>query len=282
MAAKKWAAFPHPNKAFDYSGDKLEKIWAKLHAGDQEPFPDEVHVAKLVKGNGKLGKAADAGKIAARLQEGWCAYHAGEFQTAFELGDALGALGAALANKAAGIHAVYLVDDEKEKLKRFDDVARRAEAAIAALPKEANSHYFRAFSLGRHSQLISIAKALSQGLAGKVRESLDATLKIAPKHAEAHTALGLYHAEIVGKIGGMIASLTYGAKGASAEEHCKTAIKLTPDAPIALIEYANALLLIHGDKKEDEAAALYAKAIKLKPRDAMEALDIAHAKAQME
>ena len=40
-------------------------------------------------------------------------------------------------------------------------------------------------------------------------------------------------------------------------------------------------MLIHGDKKEDEAAALYAKAIKLKPKDAMEALDIAHAKAQM-
>lgn len=281
MAAKKWAAFPHPNKAFDYSGDKLAKAWAKLHAGDQEPFPDEAHVGKLVKGNAKLGKAADAGRIAAQLQEGWTAYHAGDFQHAFELGDALGALGAALANKAIGIHAVYLIEDEKEKLKRFEGVAKRAEEAIAALPKEANSHYFRAFGLGRYSQLISIAKALSQGLAGKVKESLDATLKLAPKHAEAHTALGLYHAEIVGKIGGMIASLTYGAKAASAEEHCKTALKLTPDSPIALIEYANALMLVHGDKKEDEAAELYAKAIKLKPKDAMEALDIAAAREQM-
>lgn len=281
MAAKKWAAFPQPNKAFDYSGDKLAKAWAKLHAGDQEPFPDEAHVGKLLKGNAKLGKTADAGKIAAQLQEGWTAYHAGDFQHAFELGDALGVLGAVLANKAIGIHAVYLIEDEKEKLKRFEGVAKRAEEAIAALPKEANSHYFRAFGLGRYSQLISIAKALSQGLAGKVKESLDATLKLAPKHAEAHTALGLYHAEIVGKIGGMIASLTYGAKASSAEEHCKTALKLTPDSPIALIEYANALMLIHGDKKEDEAAELYAKAIKLKPKDAMEALDIAAAKEQM-
>jgi tetratricopeptide (TPR) repeat protein len=281
MAAKKWAAFPHPNKAFEYGGDKLGKAWAKLHAGDQEPFPDEAHVARLIKANGKLGKAADAGKIAARLQEGWIAYHAGEFQHAFELGDALGALGAALANKAMGIHAVYLIDDEKEKLKRFDAVVKRAEDAMLALPKEANSHYFRAFGLGRYSQMISIAKALSQGLAGKVKESLDVTLKIAPKHAEAQTALGLYHAEIVGKIGGMIASLTYGAKASSAEEHCKAALKLTPDAPIALIEYANALMLMHGDKKEDEAAELYAKAIRLKPRDAMEALDIAAAKDRM-
>ena len=282
MATKKWAAFPHTSKAFDYSGDKLHKNWSKLHAGDQEPFPDEARVAALLKGNTKLGKVADAAKHAARLQEGWCAYHAGEFQHAFETGEALGMLGASLANKAMGIHAVYLVEDDKEKTRRFEAVAKRAEDAIAALPKEANSHYFRAFALGRYSQLLSIAKALSQGLAGKVKESLDATLKIAPKHAEAQTALGLYHAEIVGKIGGMIASLTYGAKASLAEEHCKTAIKLTPDSPIALIEYANALMLIYGDKKEDEAAALYAKAIKLKPHDAMEALDIAFAKTQME
>lgn len=282
MATKKWAAFPHPNKAFDYSGDKLEKAWSKLHAGDQEPFPDEAEIGKLIKAGSGLGKAADAAKIAARLQEGWVAYHAGEFQEAHDIGDALGPLGAVLANKAIGIHAVYLIDDEKEKLKRFDALAKRAEAAMAALPKQANSHYFRAFGLGRYSQLISITKALSQGLAGKVKESLDVTLKFAPKHAEAHTALGLYHAEIVGKVGGMIASLTYGAKASTAEDLCKAALKLTPDAPIALIEYANALMLIHGDKKEDEAAALYAKAIKIKPKDAMDALDIAAAKASLE
>ena len=282
MAAKKWAAFPHASKNFEYVGDKLHKQWATLHAGDQEPFPDYSHIGKLLKANSKLGKTADAGKIAASLQEGWSAFHRGEFQAAFDIGDKLGLLGASLANKAMGIHATYLVDDEKEKLKRFEAVAARAETAIAGLPKEANSHYFRAFGLGRYSQLISIAKALSQGLAGKVKESLDATLKLAHNHAEAQTAVGVYHAEIVGKIGAMMAGLTYGAKAASAEEHCKQALKLTPDAPIALIEYGNALMLLYGNKKEDEAAALYAKAIKLKPRDAMEALDIAHARAQME
>ena len=57
---------------------------------------------------------------------------------------------------------------------------------------------------------------------------------------------------------------------------------MTPDAPIALIEYGNALMLLYGNKKEDDAAALYVKATKLKPRDAMEALDIAYAKSQME
>ena len=44
MAKAKWKAFPHANKAFDYSGDLLKKHWAKLHAGDQEPFPDAARV----------------------------------------------------------------------------------------------------------------------------------------------------------------------------------------------------------------------------------------------
>jgi len=282
MAAKKWAGFPHPDKAFEYGGDKLEKHWPRLHAGDQEPFPDEARVAALIKGNAKLGKASDAAKLAARLQDGWRAFHRGDFQLAFDTGDELGTLGATLACKAMGIHANYLVDDEKEKLKRFEAIAARAEAAQALLPKEANAHYLLAFSLGRYSQLISIAKALAQGLAGKVRSNLETTLKLAPKHAEAHTAMALYHAEVVSKVGSMIAGLTYGAKTATSEEHLKTALKLAPESPIAHIEQGNALMLLYGSKKEDEAAACYARAIQLKPRDAMEALDVAYAKAQME
>ena len=51
MAKSSWKAFPHPDKAYDYAGDKLAKAWPKLHAGDQEPFPDEKHVARLIKAN---------------------------------------------------------------------------------------------------------------------------------------------------------------------------------------------------------------------------------------
>ena len=233
MAKKGWAAFPHADKAYDYAGDKLAKSWKSLHAGDQEPFPDEKHLAKLLKANPKLGK--DAAAAAEALQDAWRAFHRGDFEAAFEQGKALKALGASVAIKAAGIHATYLVEAEKEKLARYEALASLAEEAIAALPGEANSHYRRAFAIGRYSQCISITKALAQGLAGKVKESLDATLEIAPKHAEAQTALGLYHAEIVGKVGGMLAKLTYGASAATAEKHLKEATKLTPDSPIAWI-----------------------------------------------
>jgi tetratricopeptide (TPR) repeat protein len=281
MAGKKgWAAFPHDAKGFDYAGDKLAKAWDKLHAGDVEAFPDETRIAKLLKANPKLGK--DAAAIASTLQDAWRDYHRGEFQRAYEAGESLGALGASVAVKAAGIHAVYLLDDEKEQLKRFEALGKLAEDAGKLLPDDANAHYRRAFAIGRYSQGISIAKALSQGLAGRVKESLDKTLKLAPKHAEAHTALGLYHAEIINKVGGLIGGMTYGAKAATGEDHLKTALKLTPDSPIAHIEYGNGLMLLYGDKKEDEAAGAYEKAARLKPKDAMEKLDVEFAKAQIE
>lgn len=283
MAAKStWAPFPHDAKAYAYAGDALKKAWPRLHAGDAEPFPDAKRAQALIDAAGKPAKATKAEALATALQDAWRAFHRGDFKAAFDAGSELGPLGASVAVKAIGIHATYLVDDDAEKLKRFEQAAKLAEAAIKALPDEANSHYRHAFALGRYSQGLSIAKALKQGIAGKVRESLDAALELAPRHAEAHTALALYHAEIIGKIGAMIGGLTYGAKTAEAESHIKTALKLTPDSPIAHIEHGNVLILLYGDKKEDAAAAAYEKAAKLKPQDAMEALDAAYAKEQLE
>ena len=278
-----WAKFSHDGKAFDLAGDKLNKAWAMLHAGDGEPFPDEKRAAALLKSLGKkVPKGIDSQALSSQLQAAWRAFHRGDFHHAFEIGEALGPVGASVAIKAIGIHATYLVEDEDEQLARFNQGVGLAEAAIAALPDEANSHYRHAFALGRYSQRISVAKALKMGLAGKVRSSLDKTLSLDPKHAEAHTAMAIYHAEIIGKIGALIGGMTYGAKASEAEKHIAQALKLTPDSPIAHVEHANLMLLLHGDKKETAAANAYEKAAKLKPRDAMEKLDGEFARSQIE
>lgn len=285
MAAKKssWAKFPHDAKAFDLAGDKLRKAWPALHAGDAEPFPDDKRAAALIKAAGKAApKGLDAAALAEALQDAWRNFHRGDFQQAFEAGEALGPVGASVACKALAIHATHLVDDEADQLKRYEQAGKLAEAAIAALPGEANSHYRFAHAMGRYSQGISIAKAIKLGLAGKVRKALETTLELAPRHAEAHTALGLYHAEIINKIGALVGGMTYGAKASEADKHLATALKLTPDSPIAHFEYGNLLLLLHGDKREDDVANAYEKAGKLKPRDAMEKLDAEHARAQLE
>ncbi|RFF31967.1 hypothetical protein DZC52_02955 [Wenzhouxiangella sediminis] len=258
MDTAKWAAFPHENKAFRYPGDKLATAWKKLHRGDTEPLPDE-----------------------AGILEAWRHFHAGDFAAAVDLAEEAGLAGHAVANKASGIYADYLEESEESKIAIYQAGIQRAEAAIAEWEDDANAHYFHAFLLGRYSQSISIAQALAQGIGGKVRESLENALSLSPEHAEAHTALGLYHAEIINKVGKMVGKLTYGASADKALEHFERALELTPEAPIAHIEYGNGLYLLFGDKRLEESNAAYEKAAKIKPIDAMQKLDVEYAKASL-
>lgn len=283
MATRKlrFTASPDGATAFDFSGDLLKKHWTALHAGDQEPFPDGKRTAALIAEAGKAPKGVDAASLSDKLQDAWRAFHAGDFGHAYQAGSALGALGASVAVKALGIHTAYLVDDSDDRVERFEIAAELAETAVAALPDQANSHYRLAFALGRYSQGISIAKALKLGLAGKVREQLDATLELAPKHAEAHLAMAVYHGELISKVGSLVAGLTYGAKAAKADEHIATALKLCPKAPIVHVEHANVLTLLHGKRRADEVTKALTTALKLSARDAMEWLDLRQARALM-
>jgi tetratricopeptide (TPR) repeat protein len=256
--AKKWKAFPHAAETYRYEGAALKKHWARLHAGDQEPFPKDES-----------------------LQEAWRCYHAGDFAEAVAIGLEAGVEGYAVANKAAAIYANYLESDDTAKQKIFQEVAARAEEARVAQPKHANSHYLYAYAMGRYSQSISVATALAQGLGGKIKDALLTTLKLEPRHAEAQTAYGSYQAEVINKVGGMVAGLTYGAKKDSALEHFKEALKLTPHSAIARIEYANGLLLLFGNSKIDEATRLYEEAAACEPAEAMERLDVEKAKEEL-
>ena len=283
MTSKKltWTALPGKHKDFDYDATSLKKAWPHLHVGDGEPYPDAKRAEHLLKSSGKSApKGFNAEELAVQLQHAWLAFHRGEFQQAFELGHDLGPCGASVATKAIGIHATYLVKKPEDKLQRYELLAEMAEQAMAALPKEANSHYRLAFGLGRYSQSISIAKALSMGLAGKVKKALDTCLQLNPKHAEAHLASCLWHAEIINKVGSTLGSFTYGAKQKLAQEHIKTALKLAPQMPIVHSEHAQMLLLLDEDN-EQEAADAFERATLCKPLDAMDFLDARFAKEQI-
>jgi tetratricopeptide (TPR) repeat protein len=254
----KWTAFPHDGAAYTYDGAALKKNWARLHAGDAEPLPKDDKV------------------LAA-----WALFHAGEFQKAADAGLKAGGAGITVANKAQAIYANYLEKSEKTKLELFMEVAERAEAEIAADPKNANAHYFMAYALGRYSQGISIAKALAQGLGGKVKSALETTIKLAPKHADAHIALGAFHAEVIDKVGSLLGRTQGASKDAGIAAY-KTALKLNPTSAIAMVEYANGLVMLEGDKKMKEATKLYEDAAACVPMDAMERLDVEMAKAELE
>ena len=254
----KWTAFPHDGTEYTYDAAALKKNWARLHAGDAEPLP-------------KDDKALAA----------WALFHAGEFQKAAEAGLKAGEAGITVANKAQAIYANYLETSEKTKLALFMEVAERAEAQIAADPKNANAHYFMAYALGRYSQGISIAKALAQGLGSKVKSALETTIKLAPKHADAQIALGAFHAEVIDKVGSLLGRTQGASKDAGISAY-KAALKLNPTSAIAMVEYANGLVMLEGDKKMKEATKLYEDAAACTPMDAMERLDVEMAKAELE
>ena len=256
--ATKWTDFPH---AGDYTFDaaSVKKNWARLHQGDCEALP----------------------KDAAVLQA-WVLFHNGAFQKAFDAGLSAGGDGITVANKATCIYANYLETKEKAKLEMFMDIAAQAEAQQNADPKNANAYYWQAYALGRYGQGISVAKALAQGLGTKVKNALEQAIKLQPKHADAHIALAAFHAEVIDKVGSLIGGMTYGAKKDIGLKLYQEALKLNPTSAIAMIEYANGMVMLEGDKKMKEATKLYEQAAASKPMDATERLDVEMAKAELE
>jgi tetratricopeptide (TPR) repeat protein len=254
----KWVAFPHLGD-YELDADTVRREWARLHAGDAEPLPQDPAVLQA-----------------------WTLYHRGEFAQACEAGLAAGGAGITVANRATCMHATYLEKKEKARLEQFLESAQRAEAQVAREPGNASAWYMHGYALGRYSQGISVAKALAQGLGSKVKESLESAIRLQPRHAEAHVALGTFHAEVIDKVGALIGGMTYGARKDTGLQLFRQALELHPDSPIALIEYANGLVMLEGDGKLAEATQLYERAAALPAIDAPTRLDVDLAQAELQ
>lgn len=252
-----WTPFPH-TAAFAFDAELIRKQWKRLHAGDMEPLPANEKVLA-----------------------GWVLFHTGKFQRAFDAGIKLGDDGVTLANRAACTYATYLEKSEKARLQIYKEAAERAGVLAAAQPDNVNAHYMHAHALGRYSQGVSVAKALAQGFGHKIKASLETTIRLQPKHADAHIALGTFHAEVIDKVGMLIGYMTYGAKKDISLRMLEAGRALTPKSPVALIEHARALLILEGDSAMDEANALWEKAASIKPRDAVEYLEVEAAQAEL-
>ena len=254
----KWTAFPYDHRGYTCDAAGLKKRWTRLHAGDVEPWPEDDRV------------------VAA-----WALFHAGEFKKAFDAGRKAGGAGVTVANKAQCIYAHYLEKNEKTKLAMFLEAADRAEAQQADEPENPNAWYWQGYALGRFGQGISVVKALAQGLGGKVKHALERTIALAPKHADAHIALGSFHAEVIDHVGRLMGHVQ-GADGDTGLEMFRRALKLNPTSAIARLEAASGFVKIEGEKRRKEAGKLLAQAAASEPMDAMERLDVEAARAKLE
>jgi hypothetical protein len=159
------------------------KVWracGPLHAGDREPS----HNPALV--------------------QAWIAFHAGEFEHAARIGLDVGVPGYAVAHKAICIYAQYLEpNDEEAGHLRMRGRALRAPAAGAA--RQSGRLLLARLCAGPVFAGHLGGQGAGAGLGAKVRSSLETTLTLAPQRADAQVALGIYHAEILDKVGALAA-----------------------------------------------------------------------------
>jgi hypothetical protein len=254
----KWASFPHLGQ-YELDAAAVTRLWSRLHAGDALALPTEPDV------------------LAA-----WVLFHQGRYQQAAEAGVATGGPGITVANRAMCIHATFLERKEKNQLDLFLQVAERAEAQAQRDPKDPNAWYLYAYAMGRYSQGISVAKALAQGLGSKVKEALERAIKLQPRHADAHIALGTFHAEVIDKVGALIGGMTYGAKKETGLKLFREGLRLNPRSSIGLVEYANGLVMLEGETALHEATRLYEQAAQIEPLDATERLNVELAQAELQ
>lgn len=196
------------------------------------------------------------------------AYADGRFVEAADLAEALGTSEAyTLAAKSLAVYAHYEATDEE-----FDEVIERAmrmgEEAVAADPGNAEAHYQSAHAVGRYAQRVGAWTALRQGLAGKIRELLEATMAIKPDHADAHLALGGWHADIHAE--GRIARMMYGGDKEEAIALFERALELEPESKIVLHAYGIRLPRLDEENGVERAREMLEKALGLPVRDAYE------------
>ena len=252
-----WTAFDCCDE-YPFDALRVKQCWSQLHAGDREPLPQDD-----------------------RVLEAWALFHRGEFQHAAELGAQAGRAGITVASKATCMYANYLEPSEKVRQRLFLDTADRAGTLAASEPDNASAFYWQAYALGRYCQGISVAKALAQGIGGKVKSALEKTIALEPLHADAHIALGAFHAEVIDKVGALIANMTYGAKKETSLNLFERALSLTPKSAIVRMEYANALVILEGDKRLGDATRYYEQAAQTRALDATERLDVEMAQAEL-
>ncbi len=253
-----WIAYVSPDhKPFDI--ERLQVLWDRLHKGDAEPWPTDP-----------------------ALQHAWVLFHNGEFHRATQAGLALGDAGLNVANKATAIHANYVERREANRQDLLLETAARAEKLQHHQPDNPGAWYWQAYALGRYSQGISVAKALTQGLGVRIKTALETTIERCPHHADAHLALATFHAEVIDKVGHLIGGMTYGADKATGLGLYEVAMSINPDSAVTLTEYANGLVMLEGEKRLPEATALLDRAAALEPLDAMERLYVASARVALE
>ncbi|HRL93721.1 MAG TPA: hypothetical protein PK873_09160 [Pseudomonas sp.] len=292
VADDNWKPFPHDQSAYDYSGDKLRQAWPQLTRGfgTQYPYPDANWVVKMAKenpqavqmtvaaGSGFSGKPEEAEAYAAKLQDVWRSMFRGDFAKAKADGLKLGVGGQVPAMFAQVIYALFMAPDQASKHQLLEEVISYTDQAGELVNADPMAMFGRVYAKARLGEELPIAVVLKRGYTSQIPKELDALLAKQPRQPFALALYGGYEAGVIRKVGSLVGGMTYGVSSDKMEQYFDRSFKQANNLPIGHYEYANALTYVYGDDERDKALKHLKLATQIKPINAMEALEVAHAK----
>ncbi|OBY88562.1 MULTISPECIES: hypothetical protein [unclassified Pseudomonas] len=301
VADDTWKPFPYDQKAFDYSGDKLREAWPRLTRGfgANYPFPDADWVVTMATrhpealektvaaGTGFSGKPEEAQVYAEKLQDVWRKVFRGDFAQAKKDGLALGVGGQVPGMFAQVLYAMFLAPNQDDKQRLLEEVISYTDEAGPLLNADPIAQFGRAYAKARLAEDLPVPVVLKRGYTSEIPKELDALLAKQPNQPFALALYGGYEAGVIRKVGKLVGKMTYGVSADKMEQYFARSFRAADDLPIGHYEYANALGYVYGEDEEQKALEQLQKAVAIKPINAMEALEVAHAqqllkKAQQE
>lgn len=301
VADDTWKPFPYDQQAFDYSGDKLREAWPRLTRGfgANYPFPDADWVVTMATrhpealektvaaGTGFSGKPEEAQVYAEKLQDVWRKVFRGDFAQAKKDGLALGVGGQVPGMFAQVLYAMFLAPNQDEKQRLLEEVISYTDEAGPLLNADPIAQFGRAYAKARLAEDLPVPVVLKRGYTSEIPKELDALLAKQPNQPFALALYGGYEAGVIRKVGKLVGKMTYGVSADKMEQYFARSFRAADDLPIGHYEYANALAYVYGEDEEQKALEQLQKAVAIKPINAMEALEVAHAqqllkKAQQE
>jgi len=182
---------------------------------------------------------------------------------------------------------MFLAPNQDEKQRLLEEVISYTDEAGPLLNADPIAQFGRAYAKARLAEDLPVPVVLKRGYTSEIPNELDALLAKQPNQPFALALYGGYEAGVIRKVGKLVGKMTYGASADKMEQYFARSFLAADDLPIGHYEYANALAYVYGEDEEQKALEQLKKAVAIKPINAMEALEVAHAqqllkKAQQE
>ena len=291
-----WQSVPYDEKPYTYTFAEIKANWDYFMRGLRIPYPSPEYLKDRYQRYPEfmhtLGYQDDDWALhSLNVLETWQAYFRGDFEHAYKLGKKYGGFALVPAIYGEILQGVYLARTNHEKQTFLQDAIDQIQSMNSFMPVVPGNEHMTpeyvvmrlgyAYAVARLAEDAPVAKVVTAGLAPAVINSATEALAVEPDHPLTLALNAAFDANVIRRVGKGLGRMTFGAQPINAEADFAKAIGEVDDMAIMRYEYANSLLYI--DKGKDYQAALeqLQKAVTMKAKYSMEALDVLYARKRL-